>query len=384
MPQQQKTDKKLFSTIVGLLAFGLVMVYSATSITSELNQTTHDGNYYLVRQFAWVVVSFIFMLYFKRKDYRKLESSVWALAPLAISMVLLIVVYFVDHEKHRWLRFGPVGFQPAEFARPAMAVFLAWFVSQRLHAINSRHTLVPAALVVAVLGFCVVVADLGTLMVLGLTVVGVFFVAGMSRRNIALACLVGLLAGGIAIVHKPYRLVRVLKHFDKEERWIPLIDPGGHLRARADKSATKDPSYHSTQALIAVASGGALGLGWMEGQQKLLFLPEVRNDYIYALIGEELGLWGATAVICAYLVILHRGFRLFMRAPDQFGRYLALGVTLMIVTQALINMTVVLDIVPSKGFTLPLVSYGGSSMLSTMISLGILLSVGDRSDMKES
>jgi cell division protein FtsW len=177
---------------------------------------------------------------------------------------------------------------------------------------------------------------------------------------------------------KPYRLARVLRHVDPELKLVDRVNPSGEIRSylRRSQGAT-DPTYQPKQSRIAVGSGGVLGVGLMQGKQKLLYLPEAHTDYIYAVVGEELGLWGATGILVGFFVILWRGLRLFYVAPDDFGRYLALGVTVSVVLQAIFNISVVLDMGPTKGIPLPMISYGGSSLLSTLISLGLLLSVSE-------
>jgi cell division protein FtsW len=159
-----------------------------------------------------------------------------------------------------------------------------------------------------------------------------------------------------------------------------MIDPEGKFKQVLQRStASRDPNYHVRQSLIAVGSGGPAGLGPMQGNQKLFYLPEAHTDFIYAVIGEELGILGCLFVVAGFVIILWRGFRLYLRAPDHFGRYLALGVTTMIVVQAFFNVSVVLGMVPPKGIPLPMISYGGSSLLSTLVSLGMLQSVSEHS-----
>jgi cell division protein FtsW len=286
----------------------------------------------------------------------------------------------VDARSHRWLRIGPVGIQPSEFAKPALILFLAYFVALRAKAINNRYTLLPALITVGLLAVAVVLADLGTALVLVISAAVVFYVAGLNSRYIRIAIVAGLVAVGIAVAAKPYRLVRVFGFFDPEYKLLDRFAWGNSLKEYMRRSEfNRDPGYHVRQSKIAVASGGLIGQGLMEGKQKLLYLPEAHTDFIYAVVGEELGLLGCGAVLAAFLVLLWRGLRLVRSTPDDFGRYLALGVTTMLVVQALMNMSVVLDLAPTKGIPLPLVSYGGSSLLSTMISLGMLLSVSEQS-----
>jgi cell division protein FtsW len=189
---------------------------------------------------------------------------------------------------------------------------------------------------------------------------------------------IGVLLVAVAIGSKGYRLGRIIAYVDPDYSKLELIDPHGVVKSYIQRSTSvRDASYQPRQSKIAVGTGGIFGVGLMQGKQKLMFLPDAHTDFIYATVGEELGLWGSTAVIIGFLVILWRGARLFVLARDDFGKYLALGVTLSVVVQAFINMSVVLDMAPTKGFPLPLISFGGSSLLSTLTSLGMLLSVSE-------
>lgn len=182
----------------------------------------------------------------------------------------------------------------------------------------------------------------------------------------------------VAIGSRGYRVGRIISYFDPDYSKIETIDTHHWVRNYVQRSTSvRDASYQPRQSKIAVGTGGVWGVGLMKSKQKLMFLPEAHTDFIYATIGEELGLWGSTAVLAAFLVVLWRGVRLYLLARDDFGRYLALGVTVSIVIQALINMTVVLDMAPTKGFPLPMISFGGSSLVSTLGSLGMLLSVSE-------
>ncbi|MDX1983141.1 MAG: FtsW/RodA/SpoVE family cell cycle protein [Bryobacteraceae bacterium] len=376
MAQRIKTDWLLFSTVVAMVFFGLVMVYSASQFMAEMKKL--PGTWFLARQAGFAAVAFIALMYFKRKDYRSLSAPTWAFAPLGIVLALLLVVYAADTRAHRWLQIGAFSLQPSEFAKPALAIFLAWFVTRRIHAINTKHTLLPAAMALSVLALCVVVADLGTAAVLLVTAAVVFFVAGLDRRFLLIAMGVCLLAVPVAILSKPYRLARVIKFVDPDGTLLEKIDKQGRLKEMSKRSvSTTDAGYQVKQSLIAVGSGGPVGVGLMQGKQKLLYLPEAHNDFIFAIVGEEMGLFGALAVLAGYLVIILRGGQLFCNVGDDFGRYLALGLSVVIVSQALMNISVVLDLAPTKGFPLPMISYGGSSLLSSLASMGILMSVSE-------
>jgi cell division protein FtsW len=373
-----KTDWILFLTIVAMVGFGLVMLYSASSAVAELRY--HVAPYYfVVRQIGWAAFSFMVLMYFKRTDYRRMNSPTWAFSGLGIVLTLLVLVYFADPRQHRWFRLAGVGsFQPSEFAKPALILFLAYFIARRAHIINDRRTLKQALVAILMLAFMVVVADLGTALVPVITAVLVFWVAGLEWRYMARIVAIGVLLVAVAIGSKGYRLGRIIAYVDPDYSKLALIDPHGVVKSYIQRSTSvRDASYQPRQSKIAVGTGGIFGVGLMQGKQKLMFLPDAHTDFIYATVGEELGLWGSTAVIIGFLVILWRGARLFVLARDDFGKYLALGVTLSVVVQAFINMSVVLDMAPTKGFPLPLISFGGSSLLSTLTSLGMLLSVSE-------
>jgi cell division protein FtsW len=373
-----KTDWILFLTILAMVGFGLVMLYSASSALAELRYNV-PPYYFVVRQIAWAVAAFFILMYFKRRDYHRLNTPAWAFSGLGIVLGMLVLVYFLDPRSHRWIQIGSLGkLEPSEFAKPALILFLAYFVSPRSQSINDRSTLKQALLAVAMLGFMVVVADLGTALVPVITAIVVFWVAGLKRMHVFRLVGIGALLAVVAICSRGYRLGRVISYFDPDYSLIETVDTHHVIRNYVTSSTSiRDASYQPRQSKIAVGTGGVLGVGLMEGKQKLMFLPDAHTDFIYATIGEELGLWGTTAVLGGFMVILWRGARLFVLARDDFGKYLALGVTVTIVVQALINMSVVLDMGPTKGFPLPMISYGGSSLFSTLLCLGMLLSVSE-------
>ena len=376
MALRLKTDWLLFAIIVVLVCLGLVMVYSASSVMAEVKFKVTSIHFF-VRQLGWAVLSFIVLMYFKRKDYLDLKSPAWAFMSLGAVLAMLIAVYFLDQRTHRWFRIGTIGsIQPSEFAKPALTLFLAYFLSQRTRSVNDRHTILQVSLALAVLAATVVVADLGTAIVLVGTAGVLFYVAGLDRKYLIIAAASLAVFAAVAIASKPYRVARMIAALDPEYKILNTIDPRGYVRQYANESiTTRDAGYQAWQSRVALGSGGAFGLGLMNGRQKNGFLPEAHTDFIYAVIGEELGLAGCTAVLAAFMIIMWRGFRLCWIAGDEFGRYLALGVTSSIVIQALVNMSVVLDMGPTKGIPLPMISFGGSSLLSTLICLGMLMSV---------
>ncbi len=377
MAQRLKTDWVLFFTILGMVCFGLVMVYSTSTVIAEL-KLGKAPTYFFVRQFGWAVGSFLLLLYCTKKDYRRWNDPKYAFAALGIVVLLLVVVYFADPKSHRWLKLLSFSLQPSELAKPALALFLSYFLSGRLGVINNKYTLLPLVVSICAMAFFVAVADLGTAVVIVATTVFVIYVAGLDHRYLVGTMAILVLLGGVFIVMKPYRLNRLLNFVDPQHTLIAKVDPSGYLLKYAHNTAsTIDPTYQQRQAKIAVGSGGITGMGIMQGRQKMLYLPESHTDMIYAVVGEETGLFGCVLLLGGFMVILWRGLRLYWNAADDFGRYLALSVTVCVVVQALINISVVLDLGPTKGIPLPFISYGGSSLMSTLLLMGMLLSVSE-------
>lgn len=384
-----RTDWILFMTTLVLVVLGLAIVYSASSATVVAKQTAQAagapapawwkpvGAGLVWKQLAAAVMGFLALMILKRIDYRKLNDAKWAFLPLGLILPGLILAYLFGR-KHRWISFGIADLQPSEFAKPALIVFLAWFVVRKLGEINRLQTLKPAGLAIAVLGVLVLAADFGTAVVLLGTAGAMFFVAGLDKRYFLFAGCAVFIVLVASLFHKPYRLKRLVAKLDPEYKIVMLVNPSGQLRDWLESVSTvSDPNYQAHQSVIAVGSGGVFGLGLGEGKQKVLYLPEAHTDFIYAVVGEEMGLWGTIGILAGFVVILWRGLRLFWAAPDDFGKYLALGITVCLVLQAFVNMSVVLDLGPTKGIPLPLISYGGSSMLSSLVTLGMLLSVSE-------
>jgi cell division protein FtsW len=366
-----------------MLACGMLVLWSASSVKAE---TLYGTSYYFVlRQAVWATLAIPLMMFLKKKDYRVFNTPAWAFPAISITLMMLAVVYKMDPRLHRWFRLGSFSFQPSELAKPVLILFLAYFVARRASAINTRYTLMPAAVIVGLVTGAVMMADLGTAVVMVATAAVVFLVAGLEWKYVVVAGAVLSVFLVIAIATKPYRIARIFGYFDPDYSSLdsPIVrhfDPQGRLKAWVLTNApTGDSDYHIRQSLIAVGSGGPLGRGPMQSRQKLFYLPEAHTDFIFAVLAEELGLWGALLTVAGYLIILWRGLRIYFRTPNDFGKYMALGVTTMIVVQAFMNISVVLGMTPTKGIPLPLVSYGGSSLISTLISLGLLQSVGEHS-----
>jgi len=362
MARQLESDKVLFTAVVVLVLFGAVMVFSASAVMAA--DRYGSSYYFLVRQVVWAALGLAAMVAMMNVDYRRLANPSVIFTALALQLVLLIAVLFStrSHNAHRWFHVGPATFQPAEFSKIVLVVFLAYFLTLRRESVNDwRHTLAPIAVVSgASVALVVVEPDLGTSLALSLIVAAMLFAAGLRLSYFAYALAAALPALYLLTFHVAYRYNRLLAFLN------PYADPLGK-------------GFQIIQSTIAVGTGGIGGVGLMEGKQKLFFLPEPHTDFIFAVIGEELGMVGTVAVLAVFAVILWRGLRAAARCPTEFGRLLATGLSVMLVGQALVNISVVLGLMPTKGIPLPLVSYGGSSLLMNLFAVGILLNVSQHS-----
>jgi cell division protein FtsW len=380
MAQRLKTDWTLFATVLMMVTFGVLVVYSASSIMAEMDPRYKSTWHFVVRQAVWCVIGIAIMMALKNTHYRKLQSPAVALSAISVALLLLFTVLIADPGNHRWLRiWGPIGVQPSELAKPALVVFVAFFVTWRARALNNpRYTLGPAAMAVGLVILAVVVADLGTATVLVMSAGLVFFVAGLELRYCAIVAGLAMVGLVIYVAAKPYALGRVVRFVDPQFKWIEKFDKQGKIKARLQQSlATRDTNYQLEQSKVAVGAGGITGQGFMQGRQKLMYLPEAHKDFIYAVVGEELGMIGCVGLLAGFSLIFWRGLRASVRIKDDFGRYLALGLTVVVVVQGFMHMSVVLGMMPTKGIPLPMISYGGSSLVSTLASLGMLMNVSE-------
>ena len=358
MAKRVSVDGWMFTVAAILVFIGLVMVFSASAVMAK--ERFGSAYEFLVKQLIWALAGLLAMIVAMKVDYNRLKHPAIVFSLLGLTTLLLISVFFLDrtHGTHRWFRLGSVSFQPSELAKPALILFLAWFLENKTKAIDDwRNTLLPAtAPTVVFLGLIVFQPDLGTaLACTGITACGLF-VAGIRLRYFGYAFAVSILPLYVLIFHVAYRKDRILAFLN------PYSDPQGR-------------GFHMIQSLIAVSTGGVTGLGLMEGKQKLFYLPEPHTDFIFAVTAEELGLLGALTVVILFAIFLWRGVRASLRTQDDFGRFLAIGITSMIVLQAFINISVVLGLMPTKGIPLPFVSYGGSSLFVTLACVGVLLNI---------
>jgi len=353
-----KSDKILFTATLLLVCASIVMVYSASALVAL--EKFQQPYLFLIKQGLWTVLGLAVLGIAMRIDYRTYRNETFIWTVLAVVGVMLVGVLFSApvNGTRRWFGVGGLGIQPSELAKVACVLFCALMLERRMHRIDDlSYSLLPLGIVVGgLVGLILLQPDFGTAMSLLLILTVMVFAAGLHYRYFIGSLLVALPMIYIVLVSAPYRRRRLLAF------WDPWADPLGD-------------GFQIIQSLIAVGTGGVFGRGLMAGVQKLFYLPEPHTDFIYAVISEELGLIGATAILICFGVIAWRGMRIALRAEDTFGAFVALGLTTMITVQAFINMSVVLGMLPTKGIPLPLVSAGGSSLLINLLGMGVLLNI---------
>ncbi|MBI2956625.1 MAG: putative lipid II flippase FtsW [Acidobacteria bacterium] len=363
MAKPFQPDRTLLVVTLLLVMTGIVMVFSASAVYAD--EMFGRPAMFLLRQLLWVALGAGALLLVLQVDYRRFGQPDVVFPVLFVVIALLAAVLFLDPSRstHRWVRWGMLSLQPSELAKLALILFLAYFLQRRRHAIDDMpNTLLPAGFVTAVMVLLVLVEpDLGTAAVLAAIAGAMFFAAGMRLRYLLYLFLAAAPAFYFLIVRVPYRMARIRAFLD------PYSDPQGS-------------GFQAIQSLLAVGSGGFTGVGLMDGKQKLFYLPEAHTDFIFAVIAEELGLLGAATIVVLFGILGWRGLRVAAQAPDGLGRLLAVGVTVMMVGQAYINLSVVLGLLPTKGISLPFISYGGSDLLAMLLGMGLLLNISQHVD----
>jgi len=377
MPRTLQTDRWLLLYTLALCLIGAVMVFSASAVTAR--ETYGSAYTFILRQALWLALGLAGMFWLMNVDYHRLRQPSVIFTGLSVVLVLLLGVLFLDksHATHRWIRIGAFSLQPSELAKLMVIFYLAWFLEMRRRVTGHDRvaraqakvnhfqlTLLPAlGPVLLFVGLVVLEPDFGTAAAILLIALGVLFVAGLYSRYLLYTALAALPVLYLLVVRVPYRLDRI----------IGFLNPGADPQGRG---------FQLLQSLIAVGSGGFTGVGLMESKQKLFYLPEAHTDFIYAVLCEELGFLGGLGVLVLFGVYAWRGLRAAWGAPDDFGRLAALGITLMVTSQALINLCVVLGIMPTKGIPLPFVSYGGSSLLVMLLATGVLLNISQYAELE--
>jgi cell division protein FtsW len=365
MARKLQSDKWLFLATLALICASVVMVYSASALVAL--ERFQQPYLFVTRQLMWAAVGVAVLSIVMRVDYRTYRNDrlIWVL--LGIVGFMLIAVLFARpiNGTRRWFGIGGFGIQPSELAKLAAILFTALILERRRYRINEvQYSLLPIGVIVGgIVALILLEPDFGTAVSLLAVIAVMVFAAGISYRYMLGAGLLALPALYVILMQADYRRRRLFSFMD------PWADPLGD-------------GFQIIQSLIAVGTGGVTGKGLMSGVQKLFYLPEPHTDFIFAVIAEETGLIGASMVVLCFCVIAWRGLRTSMRAPDSFGAFLALGITMMLVLQALVNISVVLGLMPTKGIPLPLVSNGGSSMLINLLGVGVLLNISQHSQME--
>jgi cell division protein FtsW len=350
----------MFGIAAALAVFGAMMVYSASAMFS-LKESENGTQYtYFYKQIGFTVIGLITMFAVSRLDYHFFQKPWVVTFIVAGTILLLFAVFFFSpiNGARRWIRFGGFSFQPSELAKLALPVFLAFYLTKKEDLVGDlKQVVIPCVIALAALGGLVFAEkDLGTTIVLCAIFSAVYFAAGARLVHIgSVAGILGLI-GAAAIFFAPWRVARLMA----------FMDPYKY---------SDDEGYQVVQSLYAIGSGGVFGEGFAKGHQKLFYLPYPYSDFIFSVVGEELGLIGTLAVVAAFGLLLWRGARAALMAPDRFGTLLGIGVITGIIVQALFNISVVISILPAKGIPLPFISYGGSSVVVTLIGVGILLSI---------
>jgi cell division protein FtsW len=357
MSRKLSYDMILFATATLIVMVGMVMIYSASAMIAT-QRFGHGPYYFLTRQGAFLIAGAVAMLFLMHLNPALLQNRRVVYGGLALVVLGLIAALFQSpiNGTHRWIQFPWFQLQPSELAKPAVVLFLASFLTRREERINDvTTTLLPVGFILALIaGLILLGRDLGTALVLILVAGGMIYAAGIAGRYVVGLSLLLIPAAAYFALSVPYRRERLLVFLNPES------DPLGK-------------GFHTMQSLIALGTGGFEGLGIGNGRQKLFFLPEPHTDFIFSIIGEELGFVGAVLLLAAFALLAWRGFRIARYSQDRFAFYAALGCTLMISVQALVNISVALCLLPTKGLPLPLVSYGGSSLLASLIAVGLLL-----------
>ncbi|HUA91573.1 MAG TPA: putative lipid II flippase FtsW [Terracidiphilus sp.] len=359
MAKRVGVDKWLFFTTLLLVVVGLAMVFSASAVVAQ--ERFHSEFTDVGRQAAWALAGVIALVVLMQVDASHYNSPRFIYPALAITTLLLVSVFFIpgSHNTHRWIRFGGhFTFQPSEIAKPVLVLFLAWFLHSRLDAMRDwKNTLLRAAVIPLVfMGLVVKQPDLGTALVLAGVTAMMLILAGMEWKY-----LLGAVCAALPVLASLLFLVAW-----RRQRMLVFLHPD---------SDPQGAGFHINQSLIAVGTGGLTGRGYMEGMQKLFYLPEAPTDFIFANIAEELGFIGAMTIVLLFVIFGIRGLRAAFRAQDPFSRLVAFGISTAILLQAFFNISVVLSLVPTKGIPLPLISSGGTSLFCTLASIGILLNI---------
>ncbi len=354
----------LFTITVILICIGIVMIYSASSIYAW--ERYNDGFYFLKRHLTFLIIGVILTFLVMSIDYRILRNFAKPLLSITIFLLILVLIPGIGREvagARRWFRFKFFSFQPSELANLAMIIYVADFISRKGENIKTfLQGFLPPILILGLVSFLILLQpDLGTSLALGVVIITLLFISGVRLTYLLSIMLASLPFLYILIFSVPYRKMRILAFLN------PWLDPKGS-------------GFQIIQSQIALGSGGIFGVGLGHSKQKLFYLPAAHTDFIFSIIGEELGLLGTVGVIILFILFIHQGLKVVKNAPEKFGYFLSLGLILMISLKCIINIGVSCGLLPTKGLPLPFISYGGSSFIFDMISVGILINIARTGD----
>jgi cell division protein FtsW len=352
-------DPLLLAAVLGLIAFGLVMVYSASAVTAQ--EKLGDSFHFLKRQTVAAGIGLVALVTAMRIGYRKMARLAYPILLVTIALLVAVLIPGIGTSvggAKRWIRFPGISIQPAEIAKVAWVIYLSYSLAKKREQVK-RFSIgfVPHLGLAAVLvALCMLEPDFGSSVALIFLLFVLLFAAGAKLSYLVGLVLLALPMAYLAVSTSPYRMKRI----------TAFLDPWANRQGSG---------YQVAESLMSIGSGGLTGLGLGDGRQKLFFLPEAHTDFIFAIIGEELGLFGVALLISLYALLIWRGIRASLRASEPFGTSLGLGLTSLIAFQAIVNMCVAMGMVPTKGLTLPFISYGGCSLIVLMAASGLLLSI---------
>ena len=357
--ERKNYTKPLLITVIFIVIFGLIMIYSSSSIWAEYK--FHDSFHYIKQQSLFVIIGFIIMYIISKIDYKvyfKKANIILGICFLLLILVLIPGIGSIRNGSRSWFGIGPFGIQPSEFMKLGLIIFTSKYLVNSNKFLKSYRKGVFPILIVALLAFFLIMLepDLGTGIILMVAIISLLFIAGVNMKFFYLLGIIGLIGIIILIIIAPYRMDRITSFIN------PWNDPLG-------------TGFQIIQSLYAIGPGGILGTGFLNSRQKHFYLPEPQTDFIFSIICEEFGIFGAIIVSLLFFFLLYFGIRIALNSKDLFAKYLTFGLIFQIIFQALLNLAVVIGLIPVTGVTLPFLSYGGSSLLISLVSIGIILNI---------
>jgi len=359
---QQGCDRILAFTVALLVVIGIVMVFSSSAVHAM--EEYNDSWYFLKRHMLWVVLGTVVLVAAKSTDYHKLDRTTYPIMTVTVCMLIAVMFPAMSKEvggARRWLVLGGFSFQPSELAKFAVVLFMAKSLVKRADKLgNFAYGFLPNLIVLGIFFMLILLQpDFGTAMIISIVCFAMLYIAGVKKKYLVYSTLATVPFLAAEVLSAEYRKRRILSFLD------PWADPS-------------DTGFQAVQSFLAFGRGGLWGLGLGDSRQKLFYLPEAHTDFVFSVVGEELGFLGTVGILALFALLLWRGFKIAYHARDMYGTHLATGLTLLVAVQAFTNMGVAVGLLPTKGFTLPFISLGGSSLLITMLCMGVLLNISEQ------